>query len=285
MDLELRPFADIDLEDSFFDSLKAAYPEFPEWYAKKAGQGEKAYVSLSENGRVADFLYMKIETEAVEDVVPVLPAKRRLKVGTFKLLSRGTRRGEQMMEIVMNRAKEEKVEEIYATIFPTEELKSLVRLFERYGFRHVAEKVHHEVGGLKAEVRTEWVMVKELGMKVLLSIKPEFVAEILAGKKLVEYRKRIPQNGQVKQVLIYASHPVKRVVAEFTIGGFLEGTPAEVWAETREVSGITKEYFDEYFKGKTTAYGYRITDLRIYEEPVKLPEGMKAPQDFCYVEF
>ena len=101
-----------------------------------------AYVSHFEDGRVADFLYLKIETEAVEDVVPVLPAKRRLKVRTFKLLSRGTRRGEQMMEIVMKRAKEEKMEEIYATIFPKEELKSLVRLFEKYGFRHVAEKPH-----------------------------------------------------------------------------------------------------------------------------------------------
>ena len=102
-----------------------------QWYAKKASQGEMAYVSHFDDGRVADFLYMKIETEAVEDVMPVLPAKRRLKVGTFKLLSRGTRRGEQMMEIVMKCAKEEKVEEIYVTIFPTEELKSLVRLFEK----------------------------------------------------------------------------------------------------------------------------------------------------------
>ena len=276
MDLELRPFADINLEDSFFDSLKAAYPEFPQWFAKKAGQGEKAYVSCFEDGRVADFLYMKIETEAVEDVVPVMPAKRRLKVGTFKLLSRGTRRGEQMMEIVMKRAKEEKVEEIYATIFPTEELKSLVRLFEKYGFRHVGVKVHP--GSV-----AEWVMAKSVGMKVLMSIKPEFVAEILAGRKLVEYRKRIPKNGQVKQVLIYASHPVKRVVAEFTIGGFLEGTPAEVWAETRKVSGITKEYFDEYFKGKEVAYAIRIKDLRINETPVMLPEGMRAPQSYCYV--
>ena len=160
MDLQLQPFSTINLADEFFDSLKEAYPEFCEWYNRKAAQGEKAYVFHFDDGRVADFLYMKIETEAVEDVVPVLPAKRRLKVGTFKLLSRGTRRGEQMMEIVMKRAKEEKVEEIYATVFPTEELKSLVRLFERYGFRHVGEKVHHEVGGLKAEVRTEWVMVK-----------------------------------------------------------------------------------------------------------------------------
>lgn len=64
MELELRSFSNINLEDSFFDSLKAAYPEFPEWYAKKASLGEKAYVSHFDDGRVADFLYMKIETEA-----------------------------------------------------------------------------------------------------------------------------------------------------------------------------------------------------------------------------
>ena len=93
------------MADSFFDSLKEAYPEFCEWYNRKAAQGEKAYVSHFDDGRVADFLYLKIETEVVEDVVPVLPAKKRLKAGTFKLLSRGTRRGEQMMEIVMKRTR------------------------------------------------------------------------------------------------------------------------------------------------------------------------------------
>ena len=70
MDLELRPFSAINLADEFFDSLKAAYPEFSVWYAKKAAAGEKAYVFFFDDGRVADFLYMKIETEAVEDVVP-----------------------------------------------------------------------------------------------------------------------------------------------------------------------------------------------------------------------
>ena len=72
------------------------------------------------------------------------------------------RRGEQMMEIVMKRAKIEKMEEIYVTMFPTEKLTSLVRLFEKYGFRRVTDKLHHEVGGLMAEVRTEWVMVKAM---------------------------------------------------------------------------------------------------------------------------
>ncbi len=41
MDLELRPFSAINLADPFFDSLKGAYPEFEQWYAKKAAAGEK----------------------------------------------------------------------------------------------------------------------------------------------------------------------------------------------------------------------------------------------------
>ena len=54
--------------------------------------------------------------------------------------------------------------------------------------------------------------------KILLSIKPRYVEQILAGRKQVEYRKRIPQEDGVRQVLIYASHPLKKVVAEFTVG-------------------------------------------------------------------
>ena len=155
MDLELRPFAEIDLADPFFDSLKVAYPEFSDWYNRKASEGAQAYVFHFDDGRVADFLYMKIETEAVTDVVPVLEAKKRLKVGTFKLLSRGTRRGERFMKKIIDRAMAENVDEVYVTLFPTEELQNLIKLFERFGFKHTADKPHE--GGM-----AEWVLVKDM---------------------------------------------------------------------------------------------------------------------------
>lgn len=41
MDLQLQPFSAINLADSFFDSLKEAYPEFSVWYNKKAAAGER----------------------------------------------------------------------------------------------------------------------------------------------------------------------------------------------------------------------------------------------------
>ena len=53
-------------------------------------------------------------------------------------------------------------------------------------------------------------------MKVLLSIKPQFVEEIFAGKKRFEYRKAI-FSKDVDSVVIYSTKPVGKIVGEFTI--------------------------------------------------------------------
>ena len=122
--------------------------------------------------------------------------------------------------------------------------------------------------------------------KILLSIKPCYVAEILAGRKTVEYRKRIPQDNTVNQVLVYSSFPVKRVVAEFTLGGFLSGTPEWLWEQTSNVGGISKDVFDQYFEDKDITYAYQIENLQVFEQPRSLREyGLeRGPQDYCYVE-
>ena len=46
-------------------------------------------------------------------------------------------------------------------------------------------------------------------MNVVLSIKPEYVAEIKAGRKSFEFRKTIFRQ-KVKKVYIYASSPVRK---------------------------------------------------------------------------
>ena len=121
--------------------------------------------------------------------------------------------------------------------------------------------------------------------KILLSVKPKYAKKILAGEKTVEYRKRIPTDNSVTQVLIYASYPIKRVVAEFTIGRFLEDTPKELWRQTRQIGGISEQEFANYFNDKDKAYAYVIKNLQIYADSKSLSQyGIeKAPQDFCYV--
>lgn len=122
--------------------------------------------------------------------------------------------------------------------------------------------------------------------KILLSIKPNYVENILAGRKLVEYRKRRPKDENVRQVLIYASYPVKKVVAEFTLKGYLYGTPQWLWEHTSQIGGITKEEFDHYYENSEVAYAYLISNLHILVPSRKLKEyGMEyGPQDYCYVE-
>lgn len=185
MDLEIKPFSELDIDDTFFDSLKNSYPEFPQWFNKKRANGESAYVFFDEEGKIIDFLYLKIEKGIMDDVTPVLPIKKRLKVGTFKILPRHTRRGERFMKKIMDRAIADDVDEVYVTIFPKPELNYLIRLFESYGFYHVANKNHNEKN-------YEYVLVKNMRMiegnivkdypfvtkkdssKYILSIKPDY---------------------------------------------------------------------------------------------------------------
>lgn len=120
-------------------------------------------------------------------------------------------------------------------------------------------------------------------MNAILSIKPQFVEEIVAGKKKFEYRKSVFKQP-VEKVYVYASSPISKVIGEFQPVDVVFGVPADVWKETKEFSGITKKYFDEYYKGRKTAYAIVIQNFLKYERQVSLPEGIHAPQSYCYVE-
>ena len=201
MDLQVQRFSDIDLNDSFFDSLRTSYPEFNEWYNKKAAAGATAYCYYVDN-ELKDFLYLKIEEEELSDLTPALPAKKRLKVGTFKVDNedRHTTRGERFMKKIMDKAIAADVDEIYVTMFPTEELQGLIRMFEKFGFSHIADKPHE--GG-----NAEYVLIKDMtthvddfkldypfvkkasSNKYVLSIVPEFHTHLFPDSILKNEKK------------------------------------------------------------------------------------------------
>ena len=122
--------------------------------------------------------------------------------------------------------------------------------------------------------------------KLLLSIKPKYVDAILAGTKRVEYRTRIRKDPEVTTALIYRSGDLKKIVAEFTIGGIIEGTPEQVWEQSKEFGGIEKQDYFRYFANRNKAYAYQICNLVIYPEPIPLVKlGIeKAPMSFMYIE-
>lgn len=136
----VKRFSEIDLNDSFFNSLKDDYPEFAVWYKNKAERGEQATVYI-EDGKVKDFLYLKEETESLgEPFRPALPKCKRLKIGTFKVEARGTRRGERLIKRALDYAVSKDVDEVYVTVFPKHD--RLISLFKTYGFQERSKKYH-----------------------------------------------------------------------------------------------------------------------------------------------
>lgn len=92
---EWHQFAEVNLADPFFDSLKSDYVEFPEWFQKKRNAEEQTLVFHDEYG-VGAFLYLKNENEMIELEDRTLPARPRVKIGTLRLAERfrGMRHGE-----------------------------------------------------------------------------------------------------------------------------------------------------------------------------------------------
>ncbi len=134
-------FGNISLQASFFDSFRGDYVGFDKWYNGKAGNNEKAYVCYN-NDILSAFLFLKVEDENENylEINPLFTIKKRLKIGTFKVISNGLRIGERFLKIIFDNAKQYKVDEIYVTIFDRRpELLDLINLLERYGFIYHGE--------------------------------------------------------------------------------------------------------------------------------------------------
>lgn len=122
---------------------------------------------------------------------------------------------------------------------------------------------------------------------VLLSIKPEFVKRIFDGSKQFEFRRRLFANRNVKTVVVYATSPISKVIGEFEIEAILELEIDQLWEETKDYSGIAREYFESYFDGVETGYAIKIGETRKYKSPLELQADFNvksAPQSFVYVD-
>jgi len=136
LNVQKLKFGRINLGDDFFSSLKEDYVGFDKWFIKKFD--EEAYITVnSNNGLLLSFLFLKVEDkdENYSDISPAFDSKKRLKVGTFKVINNGFRLGERFIKIIFDNALKNKVDEIYVTIFDKrDEQRRLIDLLEQWGF-------------------------------------------------------------------------------------------------------------------------------------------------------
>jgi len=142
LSVQQKLFGELAINDSFFDSLKEDYLGFQKWFNSKAN--EKAYVTLDEESKMLlSFLYIKVEqtSELYTDITPFFTPKKRLKIGTFKVVSNGVKLGERFLKIIFDNAIVQKVDEIYVTIFnKRDEQQRLIALLEEFGFKIYGKK-------------------------------------------------------------------------------------------------------------------------------------------------
>lgn len=171
-----KRFEQIDLQDVFFDSLKADYVGFEKWFIDK--KDKYAFVQYDIDNNIVGFLYLKIEENIVDDVKPAIFADKILKVGTFKINAHGTKMGEQFIRVIMDYAIQENVQVCYVTIFPKH--KELISLVERFGFELYGKKNDENVylknlRNLSGDINKDFPIIETRNVKkYLLSIYPQY---------------------------------------------------------------------------------------------------------------
>lgn len=119
---------------------------------------------------------------------------------------------------------------------------------------------------------------------IILSINPQYVEKILSGEKHYEYRKKVPLD--INQFLVYATAPIKKIVAIIEVDKVLNNTPKSIWNQTKKQSGVSHDFFVNYFKNTSNAYAIKFRRIHKLIDPIEITliDGIKcAPQSYVYV--
>lgn len=128
--------------------------------------------------------------------------------------------------------------------------------------------------------------VHYLHKNVLLSIHPEFVKQIMDGRKRIEFRKK-KFDKSVERVYVYSTSPVRRVCGYFKVTDIIEDTPEKIWSQFGDVGCISKERFEDYYKTQRVGFGIIINEFKSFISPVNpklIDINFKAPQSYCYID-
>lgn len=121
-------------------------------------------------------------------------------------------------------------------------------------------------------------------MKILLSIRPEYISRIIDGTKGFEYRRQLASKP-VNSILLYATSPVKQIIGEVEITGTKSSSPTKLWDQTKKAAGISRKKYREYFRGCKVAHAYVLGEVKKFDTPKSISEfGIShAPQSFAYI--
>jgi hypothetical protein len=136
---------EISVEDPLFDSLRADYEEFDDWWTKVSSEHRECRTIENESGEIEALAVLKVEENQ-----PYGLQGRTMKICTFKVseAAEGAKRGELVLKAIFYYSRELDCDFLYVTVFDYH--VGLVRLFGMFGFEKLDTKSELD----------EYVMVK-----------------------------------------------------------------------------------------------------------------------------
>ena len=142
--------------------------------------------------------------------------KKRLKIGSFKVILNGYRLGERFLKIIFDNALRFKVEELYVTIFDKRlEQQRLIKLLEDYGFKFHGTKNGDERVYVRdfakcanrLSPKTTYPFFSTEGNAFLTPIYPEYHTElfpdsILRTESPMEFTENEPHRNAISKVFV-----------------------------------------------------------------------------------
>ena len=149
----IKKFGECDISDKFFDTLKADYPGFIDWY--NGHLDRDVYINQDTNGIRALLILKDGEQDEIILKDRTLPRKSRIKICTLKLDEniRERRLGEGTIGIALWHWQKRPEDEIYITVFPKHAL--LINLLQRFGFNKVGILDNGECIFIKSKVNLD----------------------------------------------------------------------------------------------------------------------------------
>jgi predicted transcriptional regulator len=133
------------------------------------------------------------------------------------------------------------------------------------------------------------MMASEPRQDFLVSIRPQYVAKILGGRKTVELRRRFPEAVNVEaKVYIYSTSPVRAVVGCAKIKEVQRLTVADIWKEYADAACISRREFYDYFSGTKFGFAILLGAVKAMRNHLSASEleaqfGIVPPQSYRYV--
>ena len=259
LNVQKLKFGRINLNDDFFTSLKEDYLGFDKWFIKK--YDDEAYITVnSNNGLLLSFLYLKVEDkdENYSDIIPAFTSKKRLKVGTFKVINNGFRLGERFIKIIFDNALKNKVDEIYVTIFDKrDDQRRLIDLLEQWGFvlwgKKNEELVYVRDFSKKFDVKNLkgcYPFISRNNDCYIVPIYPDYHTELLPDSILntespEEFIEDFPHRNGINKVYVSRAlepHPeVGDILVFYRTGGYFKSVVSTIG----EVQEIKYDFKDE----------------------------------------